>query len=89
MEKGRDSAPNAYATLGDPRTVTLLLSIVTGTRSHVSCVDLTVPAARPTVQRMAPPEDRLLAVERTPLAIRALRDEGIIAAATPWKRPPP
>ncbi len=90
MNQDRDTATNVGCTLGNPRTVARLLAIVTGTCEGMA--HGAVPAvadAEPVVQRMPRWDGHTLEIERTPRGIRELRDEGIIAAATPWKRPPP
>ena len=84
---------HAGPTLGDPRAVAQLLSIVTGVSRRQGGAP--APAsprgtARPTVEVLPDGWDGgTLLVERTPLQIRALCVEGIISAATPWKRARP
>lgn len=91
MDHGKQIEPGAGCTLGDQRTVELLLSIVTGTGMGTAhgVIPVAEPVGEPGVERMPRWDGHTLEIERTPAGIRELRDEGIISAATPWKRPPP
>ena len=78
-------------TLGDPRSVEALLSIVTGRLRQTKAVGAATAsgAGKPVVEVLPFGWNaQTLLVERTPSEIRTLCEEGIISPVAPWKRAP-